>query len=133
MDQAPSNLMINFLASSGLTGYATFIDRTPFNLLRSNILDSVSLGYISFAGSLSTLPDVVSGFYLVFTYIPGTSTITIDYAFFGEICPLCGEPVETEYTRIVGFYTPIKTWSAKRKEEYKMREWEAVNETNKNN
>lgn len=56
-----------------------------------------------------------------------------NHAFFGEICPLCGEPVETEYTRIVGFYTPIKTWSAKRKEEYKMREWEAVNETNKNN
>lgn len=56
-----------------------------------------------------------------------------NHAFFGDICPLCGEPVETEYTRIVGFYTPIKTWSAKRKEEYKMREWEAVNETNKNN
>lgn len=53
-----------------------------------------------------------------------------NHAFFGDICPLCGEPVETEYTRIVGFYTPIKTWSAKRKEEYKMREWEAVNESN---
>ena len=53
-----------------------------------------------------------------------------NHAFFGDICPICGEPVETEYTRIVGFYTPIKTWSAKRKEEYKMREWEAVNETN---
>ena len=25
-----------------------------------------------------------------------------NHAFFGEICPLCGEPVETEYTRIVG-------------------------------
>ena len=53
-----------------------------------------------------------------------------NHAFFGDTCPICGEPVETEYTRIVGFYTPIKTWSAKRKEEYKMREWEAVNETN---
>ena len=53
-----------------------------------------------------------------------------NHAFFGDICPLCGEPVEKEYTRIVGFYTHIKTWSAKRKEEYKMREWEAVNETN---
>lgn len=56
-----------------------------------------------------------------------------NHAFFGDICPICGEPVETEYTRIVGFYTPIKTWSAKRKEEYKMREWEVVNETNQNN
>ena len=25
-----------------------------------------------------------------------------NHAFFGDICPLCGEPVETEYTRIVG-------------------------------
>ena len=49
-----------------------------------------------------------------------------NHAFFGKVCPVCGEPVETEYTRIVGFYTPIKTWSTPRKEEYKMREWEKV-------
>lgn len=51
-----------------------------------------------------------------------------NHAFFGTVCPECGGPVETEYTRIVGFYTPIKTWSKTRKEEYKMREWEKVNE-----
>lgn len=49
-----------------------------------------------------------------------------NHAFFGKICPECGEPVETEYTRIVGFYTPIKTYSKERKAEYKMREWEKV-------
>ena len=52
-----------------------------------------------------------------------------NHAFFGKVCPVCGEPVETEYTRIVGFYTPIKTWSSARKEEYTMREWENVNES----
>lgn len=51
-----------------------------------------------------------------------------NHAFFGTICPECGEPVETEYTRIVGFYTPIKTYSKERKAEYEMREWENVNE-----
>ena len=51
-----------------------------------------------------------------------------NHAFFGDICPECGCPVETEYTRIVGFYTPIKTWSKQRKEEYAMREWEKVND-----
>lgn len=51
-----------------------------------------------------------------------------NHAFFGNVCPECGELVETEYTRIVGFYTPIKTWSKQRKEEYAMREWEKVNE-----
>lgn len=51
-----------------------------------------------------------------------------NHAFYGTICPICGGKVETEYTRIVGFYTPIKTWSKERKEEYKMRIWKDVNE-----
>ena len=46
-----------------------------------------------------------------------------NHAFFGTKCPECGEPVETEYTRIVGFYAPVKTYSKERKEEYKMRKW----------
>lgn len=50
-----------------------------------------------------------------------------NHAFFGTKCPLCGGDVETEYTRIVGFYTPIKTWSKERKAEYKQREWEDIN------
>ena len=50
-----------------------------------------------------------------------------NHAFFGKECPECGEPVETEYTRIVGFYTPVKTYSKERKKEFGMREWESVN------
>lgn len=50
-----------------------------------------------------------------------------NHAFYGKICPVCGEPVETEYSRIAGFYTPIKTWAAPRKAEYVMREWEDIN------
>ena len=52
-----------------------------------------------------------------------------NHGFYGTICPICGGPVEVEYTRIVGFYTPIKTWSKERKAEYKMRQWEDLNET----
>lgn len=51
-----------------------------------------------------------------------------NHGFYGKVCPICGEPVEMEYTRIVGFYTPIKTWSKERKEEYKKREWHNLNE-----
>ncbi len=51
-----------------------------------------------------------------------------NHAFFGKVCPVCGEPVHTEYSRIVGFYTPISTYSKERKAEYKLREWESVNE-----
>lgn len=50
-----------------------------------------------------------------------------NHAFFGTKCPECGEPVETEYTRIVGFYVPVKTYSSERKAEYKMRKWENIN------
>ena len=52
-----------------------------------------------------------------------------NHAFYGNVCPTCGKPVNTEYTRIVGFYTPIKTWSKERTSEYKMRRWEQINKT----
>lgn len=51
-----------------------------------------------------------------------------NHAFFGKVCPECGNPVETEYTRIVGFYTAVKTYSKERKAEFKMREWGNINE-----
>lgn len=47
-----------------------------------------------------------------------------NHAFYGTTCPVCGKPIATEYTRIVGFYTPINTWSNPRKGEYEMRKWE---------
>ena len=50
------------------------------------------------------------------------------HSFYGKICPVCGEPVETEYTRIVGFYTPTKTYSKERKAEFKLREWLPLDE-----
>ena len=52
-----------------------------------------------------------------------------NHAFYGDKCPVCGGPVTCEYTRIVGFYTPINTWSSERKKEYKMRQWEPINKT----
>lgn len=52
-----------------------------------------------------------------------------NHAFYGRTCPICGKPVETEYTRIVGFYTPVRTWSKERTKEYKMRRWEGINKT----
>lgn len=52
-----------------------------------------------------------------------------NHAFYGTTCPICGKPIATEYTRIVGFYTPIRTWSKERSSEYGMRRWEAINKT----
>lgn len=50
------------------------------------------------------------------------------HSFYGDICPECGESKATEYTRIVGFYTPTKTYSNARKAEFKLREWMPLNE-----
>lgn len=50
-----------------------------------------------------------------------------NHAFYGTTCPVCGKPIATEYSRIVGFYTPIRTWSKERKAEYKMRKWAPIN------
>lgn len=64
------------------------------------------------------------------TYFAFTTKIQAckhNHGFFGKVCPICGEPVATEYSRIVGFYTPVRTYSKERKAEWKMREWEDVN------
>lgn len=49
-----------------------------------------------------------------------------NHAFYGKICPVCGKPVDGEFTRIVGFYTKIKTWSQERQKEYDLRRWHKV-------
>ena len=50
------------------------------------------------------------------------------HSFYGKICPECGEPVETEYTRVVGFYTPTRSYSKQRKAEFNLRQWDNLNE-----
>ena len=50
-----------------------------------------------------------------------------NHSFYGNTCPVCGLPKLREWSRIVGYYTATDTWSADRKDEYEMREWENVN------
>lgn len=46
-----------------------------------------------------------------------------NHGFYGDHCPVCGEPVETTYQRVVGFITPVKTYSKERKAEFALRDW----------
>ena len=50
-----------------------------------------------------------------------------NHAFYGTTCPECGGPIETEFTRVVGFYTPVRSYSKERKTEYEMRKWTSIN------
>ena len=52
-----------------------------------------------------------------------------NHGFYGTTCPTCGKPIATEYTRVVGFNTPVKTWMKARLAEYTMRKWEPINNT----
>lgn len=50
-----------------------------------------------------------------------------NHAFYGDVCPLCGGASVAEYTRIIGYFTRINSWSKDRREEYKYRIWKDVN------
>ena len=50
------------------------------------------------------------------------------HSFYGNYCPICRKEKMYEYTRTVGFYTRTATWSKERKEEFKLRKWEKLNE-----
>lgn len=62
-----------------------------------------------------------------FAFNTKIQTCKNNHAFYGTTCPKCGGPIESEYTRIVGFYTPVRSYSKERKAEYRMRRWSSIN------
>ena len=56
------------------------------------------------------------------------STCKNQHLFYGDICPKCGEHKNAEFTRTVGFFTKMSTWSTPRKQEGELREWLSLNE-----
>ena len=49
-----------------------------------------------------------------------------NHGFYGSVCPDCGGKPVTQYTRIVGFLTPVRTYSKDRKAEFALRNWMEV-------
>lgn len=64
-----------------------------------------------------------------FAFNPKIQACKHNHGFYGTTCPTCGSPAATEYTRIVGFFVPVNTWAKPRKEEYRLRQWEKINNT----
>lgn len=49
------------------------------------------------------------------------------HAFIGsKTCPKCGEPIADQYSRVVGFYTPVSSYQKIRKKEFDHRKWYSV-------
>lgn len=67
-----------------------------------------------------------------FAFTGKISACKNNHAFYGDICPECGEPVDTYYSRIVGYFVPVKAYSAPRKAEWSLREWMPLNEKGEN-
>lgn len=63
-----------------------------------------------------------------FAFCTRISACNNNHGFYGEICPICGNPKVTTYQRIVGFLTPERTYSKERKAEFKLRDWMDLNE-----
>lgn len=63
--------------------------------------------------------------YFAFCY--RISTCKNNHSFYGYICPICGEPVDTTWQRVVGFLTPVKSYSKERNAEFKLRDWMDLN------
>lgn len=63
--------------------------------------------------------------YFAFCY--RISTCKNNHSFYGDVCPICGEPVDTTWQRVVGFLTPVKSYSKERNAEFKLRDWMDLN------
>lgn len=65
---------------------------------------------------------------IYFAYNKKISVCENEHAFFGETCPKCGKPKADTYCRVVGFLTPVSSWSKERKKEFDHRKWFKVSE-----
>lgn len=65
---------------------------------------------------------------IYFAYNKKISVCENEHAFFGETCPKCGKPKADTYCRVVGFLTPVSSWSKERKKEFDYRKWFKVSE-----
>ena len=65
-------------------------------------------------------------------YFAFTTKINVckhQHAFIGtEKCPQCGEPIADKFARVVGFYTPVSSYSKIRRQEFDARKWYNLND-----
>lgn len=77
----------------------------------------------SFEKALKATIDIARAGVTYFAFNTRIQACDNNHAFYGKVCPVCNKPATNEYTKIVGFYTKISTWTSTRKEEYKLRKW----------
>lgn len=73
--------------------------------------------------SWSILNDLASKGVIYFAFNPKLSICQNSHTFFGNTCPICGNPKSDEVSRIVGYLVPTAAYSKERYEEYNNRMW----------
>lgn len=93
---------------------------------------NVDSPFDSFDKAWNMLKYIIQSGVKYFAFTGKINACSQNHGFYGSVCPECGRPVETTYSRIVGFYTPIRTYSSPRKAEWKMRDWMSLNAKGEN-
>ena len=61
---------------------------------------------------------------IYFAFTTKISVCEDKHAFIGtKTCPKCGKPINDQYARVVGFYTPVSSYQKIRKNEFNKRRW----------
>ena len=60
---------------------------------------------------------------IYFAYNRKISVCKSEHAFLSETCPKCGEKAVDTYSRIVGFFVSLSSYSKERKTEFNKRKW----------
>lgn len=76
--------------------------------------------------SWDMLNQIANSGVIYFAFNPKLSICKHQHTFFGDTCPICGEPKTDEASRIVGYLVPTSAYSKERKREYENRKWYEV-------
>ena len=133
-DKVNTNLPLMANQWIGLATKATIQERVKIAALFSEYCSGGDILHInieapfdSFEKAWDMLQYVAHRGVKYFAFTGRISACSHNHAFYGNVCPECGEPKATDYSRIVGFFVPVKTYSKERKEEWGMREWLPLN------
>jgi ribonucleoside-triphosphate reductase len=75
------------------------------------------------------LNNIANAGVIYFAFNTKISVCKNHHAFVGtDTCPVCGEPIHDQYTRVVGFLTSAKSWSKDRRREFGERNWYSANQ-----
>ena len=88
---------------------------------------NIEAPFNNFDTAWKMLNKVADSGVVYFAFCTRISACKNNHGFYGDVCPVCGEPVQTTYQRIVGFLVPCTTYSKERKEEFGLRDWFDLN------